>query len=134
MANRRRKTKRKTGRPAIKVIYAIIGFFALGYFPALLLRERFGPQASMVAAAAAIIPLGSRAKSLVRALAVGTGLGMLAGYAMCMALIERHAIPPDRLLRMTMVYTLATALLCAVIAAAFAHLAANRRRRMEDQW
>jgi len=132
VAARGRKLKRRS--KALTIIYAVVGFFAVGYFPTLALRHRFGPQFSMVAAAVGMIFVGSATRSVPRAVIRGLGLGLLAGMAISIALIHAQAIPPDQILRTTGIYTFATAFLCTAVAALFAHAAVRRAERIESHW
>lgn len=132
MSRRKGGTKRRN--KALTVIYSVMGFFSLGYFPTVLLREFFGPQAAMVLAAVAIIPFGMRVGGILKGFACGLGLGVLSGGAISIGLIHRQAIPPERIGQAAVVYALSTALFCGVIAALFAYLGRNRRRRINAEW
>ena len=135
-------SKRKAGQrqnKAMKVLYLVLGFIAAGFFPALLLPSEYGPRAAMILAAGLVIPVGMRSASLLKGTLVGMGLGLLAGYAIPMGIIQKgigqnQAMPPDQMMSMTILYTLATAVLCGGVALFFAHLARKRMRRIEDEW
>ena len=129
-----RRSNRRRRRKSLMVLYSVMGFFALGYFPTVVLREKFGPQLSMIVVACAIIPFGVRSRSVLVGLARGAGLGLLGGAAIPVALIQRFAIPPDQIERTTALYTFATSMLCAVIGGLFAHMARKRRERIDAEW
>lgn len=131
MPRRTRTSRPKRMSKPVKVIYSVVGFFALGYFPTLILRI---PQPAIVAAAAAIIPFGSKARGELRGFGRGLGLGLLSGLAIPIALIHRRALPPEQIDRITAIYALSTTLLCAAVATLFAHLGRRRARRMEQEW
>ena len=136
MAGRSRKTKRPS--KAMRVLYAVVGFLAIGLVPTLILGEVFGPRVSMVLAGGAAIPLGARSKSIRGGLARGLGLGILAGYTVAMVWINQQLnqqlVAPAGIVRTTAVYTLSTAFLCAAVSALFAYLACRRRQHAEEQW
>jgi len=92
------------------------------------------PVASMAAAACLVIPLGSRAGSLARALLRGAALGALAGAGICGALAFGRNVAPQQLTRLAAVYVGATAGMCAAVAALFFHLAGRRKQLIDDDW
>lgn len=130
----RRTTSGRRRHKALTVLYSFMGFFALGYFPTIFLREHFGPQLSMVVVAAAIIPFGAKAGSVLIGLGRGAALGLVGGAAIPIALLQRFAIPPNQIERTTALYTLTTAMLCVAVAGLFAHMAKRRRERIEAEW
>ena len=134
MAKRKRGTIRRS--KAVKVLYAIVGFLAAGLFPTMILGDTYGPtygpRVSMVLAAAAIMPVGARSRSVLGGLLRGLGLGILAGYAISMAMAK--FITPQAILGQTALYTFSTAFLCGGISAVFAHLTRRRALRAEEEW
>lgn len=123
----------------MKVLYLVLGFIAIGFFPALLLPGEYGPRAAIVLAAGGVIPIGMRSSSLLKGALVGLGLGLLAGYAIPIGIIQKgigqnQAMPPDQMISMTILYTIATAVLCGGVSLFFAHLAQKRMQRIEDEW
>ena len=67
---------------AAAAVWSAIAFLAIGYVPTLLLGS---PAVSMILAAAAVIPYGSKASSAGRGLLRGALLGLAAGLAMTSA-------------------------------------------------
>jgi len=136
MAKRKRGTIRRS--KAVKVLYAIVGFLAAGLFPTVILGDTYGPtygpRVSMVLAAAAIMPIGARSGSVLSGLLRGLGLGILAGYAISMALVNQQFIRSQDILGHTAWYTFSTAFLCGAISALFAHLTRRRALRAEEDW
>jgi hypothetical protein len=130
---------KRISRSLTRIFTSCAVFFVLGYLPVVLLKDfRF----SMIAAAAAIIPLGSTAKSPWRGLARGVGLGVVAGYAMASAMvnIQAKAAQPQSqpfyvlTSRGLTFYISATAFICGVVGLLFAIMAQRRRRLIEQQW
>jgi hypothetical protein len=118
-----------------RAIWAIAAFLVIGYVPTLYVKA---PTISIALAACAIIPLGSAARSLPRALARGIGLGAVAGMAIAMALIEvllTEASQKEQTApRFLMLFTTTTAAMCGLVSAIFWYVAKRRRQRIEDQW
>ncbi len=118
-----------------RVIWAIAGFLVIGYVPTLYVKN---PTISIALAACAVIPLGSGAKSLPRAIGRGIGLGAAAGMAVAMALIEvllTEASQKDLgAPRFLMLFTTTTATMCGIVSGIFWYIAKRRRQRIEDQW
>ncbi len=128
-----------------RVIWAVAAFLLVGYVPTLYSTALFpnssrpNPTISIALAACAIIPLGSRARSIWRALGRGLALGGVAGMAVAMALVQmpplsesyqKNVLAPQYL----MIFTTSTAALCALVSALFFFVAKRRQQRIEDQW
>jgi len=88
----------------------------------------------MVLMALAIIPYGSTAGRVRQGLLRGLALGAVGGVAIFAALVYQHPISRGAMAQALWVYVVATAALCAAVAAGFAHLAVRRRQWMDDQW
>ena len=137
MASRKKAGRRQN--KIMKVLYLVLGFIAVGFFPAMLLPNQYGPPAAMVLAAGLAIPVGMRSVSLLKGALAGLGLGLLAGHATFMGVMQKgydhgYQLPPDPALRTAIISTVATAVLCGGVALFFAHLAQKRMRRIEDEW
>lgn len=115
------------------VLYAAAAFFAIGYFPTMMMPGR-NPVVSMALAAAAIIPFGCLSGSVRQGVLRGAALGAIAGAAISAAMVYRRPLPVEYLVRIPLVYLPATAAMCAVIAGVFAHMSARRRRLIEEEW
>lgn len=128
-----------------RIVWAIAAFLLAGYVPTLYSvalfhnSDRPNPTMGIALAAAAIIPLGSGARSLLRALGRGLGLGAVAGMAAALAIIQmpplseslqKNVLAPQYL----MILTTSTAALCAAVSALFYFVAKRRRQKVEDQW
>ena len=135
----KRKAAGRRQNKIMKVLYLVLGFIAIGFFPALLLPNEYGPRVAMVLAAGGVIPIGMRSASLLKGGLTGLGLGLLAGHATFMGIMQKgydhgYQLPPDPALRTAMISTVATAVLCGGMALFFAHLAQKRMQRIEDEW
>ena len=130
----RRTTRRTVAFKALKVLYAVLGFFVVGYFPTLFLLERGGRQISMVGLALLVIPYGIGARSVVRGCLLGAVLGFWGGLATSYALIYQDAVHGPNANRLVGVAILGTMCLCAAVAGLFAHLAGKRADRIERDW
>ncbi len=123
-----RRAPNTTYRRIARISWSIAAFFALGYFPTMLMRgvQQVGPPVvSMASAACLIVPFGSTARSVLRALLRGAGLGAVCGAGIWAALVQ--GLVDETLADKAMGYIPATTVLCAAVAALFAHLAENRR-------
>lgn len=105
------------------VLWAIALYLLAGYVPAAATQQL---HFSMAAAAGLSIIYGAKANGTVRGLLRGGLLGGVAGLASWSGLVSTHAVISDDLANYALFYTLATAGLCALTAAIFAHLAARR--------
>ncbi len=135
----KRKSAGRRQNKIMKVLYLVLGFVAIGFFPALFLPNQYGPRVAMVLAAGLVIPVGMRSASLLKGGLAGLGLGLLAGHATFMGIMQKgydqgYQLPPDPALRMAIISTVSTAVLCGGVAMFFAHLAQKRMRRIEDEW
>ena len=124
------KKKKRLGKATV-LFWSGALFIAVGYVPTLLLKN---PVAAMAAAAVAVVPFGSRAKSYLRAAGRGLVLGAIAGLAIISALLETPGFRPDVVRRQGWVYATATVGMCIVVCVLFAHLAKHRRQRIEQEW
>lgn len=119
-------------RRILRVLYWIMAFFALGYFPTLLLGDF---RVSLIVAGVAAIPVGSLAQSRMQGWVRGALLGLVAGTAIVFGLaqfqVQRESIVTAQLATICVV---STVLLCAAVSALFAHLAVKRKRNVEDRW
>jgi hypothetical protein len=118
----------------VKVAYAILAFFAVGYFPTYFLVRHSGPQVSMVALAVLIIPFAARASSVGKGLLLGLVLGFWGGLSTSYALIHKRALGPGSADRIIAIAILGTAFLCGAVSALFAHLATKRRKQIDAMW
>ncbi|MBS3734440.1 MAG: hypothetical protein KGY99_05885 [Phycisphaerae bacterium] len=111
-------------------------FYALGYFPTVLLRlaqtPLAPPSASLALAACLIIPYGGKARSMRRALWRGASYGTIAGVGIWSAL--RFGGAPSNGADYAAVYIGATAGVLTGVAALFHHLTQKRLRELEQQW
>jgi hypothetical protein len=114
-----------------RALWACGGFFAIGYFPMALFGN---PVAPMAIAACATIPFGSTARSVVRGLLRGLGLGVVAGLAVFGVLVRGRILPEAYVARLAAGYVFGTAAMCGVVGALFAHVARKRRRRIDEEW
>jgi len=114
----------------MKVIYTIVGVFALGCLPAFYLPRNGGPQISMVLLSLLVIPYGFRSKTVVRGLLTGLGMGLWGGVTTACALFNQHAASD----RVVAVSVFGTAFLCAAICGLFAHVAGKRAASIDQQW
>jgi len=132
MAKRTRGAIRR-GKAA-RVLYLIVGFLAAGLLPTMVFGGDYGPRVSMVLAGAAIMPVGARSRSVPGGLLRGLGLGILAGCAISMALVNQQLVRPPDILGHTALYGFSTAFLCGAVSALFAHLTRRRALRAEEEW
>ena len=164
--------KPKDGRPALRersrrvrrAAWAVALFFAIGYFPTVLLGS---PVLSMAVAACVAIPYGSRCERPGQGAVRGGLVGTVAGLAMAGGLFGLLAgayrtppatqpasqpagatrpatapatAPADRLpppidfSRIAAATVGGSVVLCAAAAAMAAHLGKRRRKMIEDQW
>lgn len=112
-------------------MWSCAAFFSAGYFPSRMSKE---PVASMVLAAVLIIPFGMRSKSIRQGLFRGIALGLIAGIAALSGLAPKTPMTPQALSHLAMVCIGGTVAMSAAVSALFAHLAKQRRRRIEDEW
>jgi len=123
-------SKRKRRSKAMKVIYTIVGVFALGCFPAYYLPRNGGPQVSMVLLSLLVIPYGSRSKTVFRGVLTGMSIGLWGGVTIASALMNRHAATG----RVVAVSVFGTAFLCTAICGLFAYTAKKRAAGVDQQW
>jgi len=150
---------RRLSRRIRTTLWSAAGFFVLGYFPTILLRN---PVPSIALAACLVIPYGSRSPTVrvgaVRGALLGAVTGLAVTAAIAAILIQvppRAATQPassapatrpaatrpadgrDAQIDLAAIGSRVisgTAILCASAAALFAYLAARRRQRIEDEW
>jgi len=159
-------------RRARRALWSCAAFFALGYFPTMMMPvrqaapvpttmpasgpatapasapatepatmphafppapPRRNPMLSMVLVALAIVPFGATAAGVRGGIFRGLGLGLIAGVAISVALVQ-HVRDRQYIAQVPPIYIAATAGMCTVIAALFAHMAAKRRRLIEQEW
>ena len=127
--SKRRRTQRSK---ALRVLYAIVAFIALGYFPTRWLGDF---RVSMVAAALAVIPFGAKSPRVARGLLRGALLGLLAGVAIVIGLaryqMQRDSVVTDDVAALCVAGTVVA---CGLIAALFAHLAKKRQEIADREW
>jgi len=119
-----------------RVVWSIAGFYALGYFPTVWLKD---PRPSMIAAAMGVIPFVIGARRIRQGVLRGAGLGLVAGLSLATGILNlARRVGPDvdwpRLQQAAWTYTLATALLCAAVGLVFSLLGRRRRTLIDRQW
>jgi O-antigen/teichoic acid export membrane protein len=117
-------------RLAVAVVWAS-GFFLVGYFSVTLAHD---VRVAMVVLAAAIIPFGATARSVLRGLARGGALGLAAGAGIIWGMLIAKAAPPETFDRIAVTYAVAAVFLAAAVASLFAIFAQGRRRRAQQRW
>ncbi len=125
----------KLGRRLLRALWAVAGFFAIGYFPTVLVRlsdfRAVAPTTiSLGLAAAAIFPIGGMAPTRRRAIWRGLGLGIVAGVGLWSALSVGTDAHPVHVLP----YPLMMVALCTAVAVLFQYLTQKRIKQMEDGW
>jgi len=83
--------KRTFSKRAASLMWAVGIFFSIGYLPTLLFG--LGPQWSMVMAAMAAIPYGSKARSVRQGVFRGAGVGLIAGFSLFSAMQSMLQMP-----------------------------------------
>ena len=132
MAKAKSNRQKRRASKAMKVVYAVSGYFALGYLPTVLWGDFRIP---MVAAVLATIPFGVKSSSVRRGLLLGLCLGALAGVAMVFGLAEyqmkRGTVVTAEIAAICVASTM---VMCGLVGVVFAHLAIKRTQRIEDEW
>jgi len=83
--------KRTFSKRVVSLMWAVGIFFSIGYLPTLLLG--LAPPVSMVLAAMAAIPYGSKARSVRRGIFRGAGVGLIAGFSLFSAMQSMMQMP-----------------------------------------
>lgn len=130
---RRRAAKNKTGRNRFAAAtWAVTGFAMIGFLPTALMPKH-NPVASFALAACAVIPFGSKSLTWTQAVLRGLGLGAVAGLAIAGAM-GAFQMRPAEMCRLVSLWGGFTALLCAIVATLFFHLAARRKKEAQKKW
>ncbi len=107
----------------------VVGFFLAGFTPTFLLGT---PSVGVMLAVGAIIPFGSYAGNLPRAIGRGIVLGAAAGVGLTWALgIARQGEVPGSYMA---IYIGSTVLISTAVAAIFFRLAQRRTKLIDAQW
>ncbi len=111
------------------ILLSVAGFFAVGFGPTFFLGT---PQLGFMLAVGAIIPFGSTALNLPRALGRAIALGLVAGVGLTWALgIARHGEVPRAY---AAIYIGSMIIACTGTAGLFFRLAQRRKKLADDQW
>lgn len=117
-------------RVAMATLWAS-GFFLLGYFSMTLGRDVRVP---LVALAAATIPFGMTARSVLAGMLRGAGLGLAAGLGIIWGMLVAKAIAPAVFDRTALTWAISAVFLAAAIASLFAIFAQRRQQKTRQSW
>ncbi len=117
-------------RGAVCIVWAS-AFFLLGYFSVTLIGD---VRVGLVILAGGAIPFGITARSALRGLGRGVGLGLAAAAGIIWGMLVARAAPPESFDRIAVTYAVSAMFLASAAASLFAALAQRRRQMIERSW